>query len=262
MRRTAPGSLNQGRSNKSVGSGAVIDHGRHRTVVTAASHQRVIDSLAGILSEATVRKQIDKACPQQLAEAVFADSIILVEGETDKALFDAVAVRDGGFATRNAAIVDSSGKHSLPLCRAILDSLDIPTLLVADNDLDHRLEVDDEHTDNARQAEANAKRSNRRLLQVIGNAEEDWPQEGLIARELAFFSPNLEEYLHRAWPAWEQARDRLIAEEAGYGGKHGLTYANAVREAELEPPELLRAIVSAALDNLAQPIGLYATRRG
>jgi hypothetical protein len=228
----------------------VIHDGEPRTVVTAASHQRVIDTLAGIVSEATVRKQIDKACPQQLAEAVFADSIILVEGETDKALFDAVAVRDGGFATRNAAIVDVSGKDSLPLCRAILDSLDIPTLLVADNDLDHRLDAGDEQTDNARQAESRARRSNRRLLRAIGNAEEDWPEEGLIAEELAFLSPNLEAYLSRAWPEWEQARDRLIAEEVGYGGKHGLTYANAVREAESEPPELLRAIISAALAKL------------
>jgi hypothetical protein len=233
----------------------VVDDGEPRTVVTAASHQRVIDSLAGIMSEATVRKQIDKACPQQLAEAVFADSLILVEGETDKAVFEAIAARDGGFATRNAAVIDVSGKDSLPLCRAILDSLDIPTLLVADNDLDHRLDTDDEQSEKAREAESRAKRSNRRLLKAIGNAEEDWPAEGLTAGELAFLSPNLEAYLRLAWPAWQRARERLIAEEEGYGDKHGLTYANAVREAETEPPGLLRAIISAALNKLAQPPG-------
>lgn len=245
-----PGAFHQIRRLRRV----VVD-GEPQTVVTAASHQRVIDSLAGIMPEATVRKQIDKACPQQLAEAVFADSLILVEGETDKAVFEAVAAKDGGFATRNAAVIDVSGKDSLPLCRAILCSLDIPTLVVVDNDLDHRLDAGDEQSENAREAESRAKRSNRRLLKAVGKPEEDWPAEGLTSGELAFISPNLEAYLRLAWPAWEQARDRLIAEEVGYSGKHGLTYANAVSEAETEPPELLRAIISAALSNLAQPQG-------
>jgi energy-coupling factor transporter ATP-binding protein EcfA2 len=225
--------------------------GGTRTTIVAAERRHVVEALDGIMSEDKALRQIDKACPQRLAEAVFSDAVVLVEGETDKAVLDSVAVRDGGVAARNISVIDVSGKDSLPLCGAILTSLGIPVVLVADNDVDHRIDPLEEATDNLSKSEARARRSNRRLLKAVGLPEVDWPSGGLHGEALVFFEPNLETWLRENWPEWEIARQRLIDEEVGYADKHARTYFNAATDATSDPPPDLRLILETVTAKVA-----------
>ena len=90
---------------------------RTQTTVVAAERHQVVEALKGIMNEAKALRQIDKACPQQLAEAVFADAVVLVEGETDKAVLDAVAERYGGVAAQNIAVIDAVWQGQLAVVR-------------------------------------------------------------------------------------------------------------------------------------------------
>jgi hypothetical protein len=229
----------------------IATDGGPRTNVVAARRQHVVDALHGIMLRERTLRQIDKACPQQLAEAVFSDAVVLVEGETDKALLDSVAERAGGVAARNISVIDVSGKDSLPLCSAILASLGIPVVSVADNDVDHRVDPGQSPTENQRQSEARARRSNRRLLAAAGLPEEDWPVGGLHGASLVFFEPNLESWLKEHWPEWEATRQQLIADEVGYADKHARTYFNAAADAASDPPASLCLVLDTVIAKLA-----------
>lgn len=225
--------------------------GGPRTTVVTAERRQVVDALDGIMGEDKALRQIDKACPQQLAEAVFSDAVVLVEGETDKAVLDSVAERHGGIAAQNISVIDVSGKDSLPLCGAILASLGIPVVVVADNDLDHRLDPSQSPTENQKQSETRARRSNRRLLKAAGLPEDDWPAVGLHGGSLVFFEPNLESWLRQHWPDWEVARQQLIDDEVGYGDKHARTYFNAATDAATDPPDGLRLVLETVIAKVA-----------
>lgn len=237
-----PGRFHQLRRLRRVNDGTST-----HTAVVAGSSSDVVDALTGVMSEEKTRRQIDKACPQQLAEAVFADAVVLVEGETDRAIFEAIARRDGDILNRNVSIIDVSGKDSIPLCRGILHSLGVGVVMVADNDVDHRLAPGVEGTRSQLESEQRARASNRRLLRCAGEPAMDWPPDGPAGDSLIFFAPNLETWLRTEWPEWELARQALIANEAGYGGKHARTYFNAATDSATDPPGALGLVLQRAL---------------
>lgn len=224
----------------------VVVDGQQLTKVVSADRDEVTKRLEGVVPSEQVLRQIDKACPQQLAEAVFADAAILVEGETDKAILDAVAERTMGFSARNISVIDVSGKDSLPLCGAILGALGISIVLVADNDADHRITEQEHATEKEKDSEKRAARSNRRLLKAVGAVEENWPVAGLHEHSLVFFEPDLEQWLRANWPDWEAARTKHVEDGTGYGGKHARTYFNAVLDAVTDPPASLRLVLEQA----------------
>jgi energy-coupling factor transporter ATP-binding protein EcfA2 len=74
-------------------------------------------------------------------EALFADFVVIVEGEEDKALLEAALPRVQGWdevRTQAFAVVPVGGKTLLDRMSAILDLLDIPCFLVFDRDGERR----------------------------------------------------------------------------------------------------------------------------
>lgn len=213
------------------------------TTVMAASSIAVQTSLEGVMSVDDVRKQIDRVCPRQLSEAVFADIVILVEGETDQSFISALLERCRPLLmTRNFAVVEVSGKLSLPLADAVVSALGIQTLIVADNDEDKRSADYATATEKDQQRHASAASSNHKLLKWVNASIEDWPS-GSRGSKLMFIRPGLEEYLASEWPEWEQCRAGLVGAGEGFDGKHAMTYTNATLDADGQPPtELLVAI--------------------
>lgn len=67
------------------------------------------------------------------SELFFADRVVLVEGETEKAVFPYLADKIGAF---NAAVsvIDCGGKHNLALYITILNAFRVPYLVVHDED--------------------------------------------------------------------------------------------------------------------------------
>lgn len=210
---------------------------RVETANSAAVHSR----LEQVMSVDDVKKQIDRVCPRQLAEAVFADVVVLVEGETDQSFIAALLERfRPDVLSRNIAVVEVSGKDGMPLADAVLSALGIRTLFVADNDEDKRSPDYDNAPDNERQRHVSAKSSNHKLLRSAGGQDEEWPS-GLLAGRLFFLRPNLEQYLAREWPEWEAKRAELVAAGEGFDGKHAMTYTNTTLDSDGTPPsDLLR----------------------
>lgn len=101
----------------------------HTTIASVAS------ATVGAEKEEKVGKTVSQQLPTAFSEAFFADSVVLVEGLTDRVVLERVAERLGvPFDAVGIAIVGIGGKGSLRIPNGILDGLGIPTYLVADGD--------------------------------------------------------------------------------------------------------------------------------
>ena len=114
-------------------------------------------------------------------EGFFADVVVLVEGEGDRSALLAVAESRGhDLESMGICIVPCRGKSNLDRPAIVFRELGIPTYLIWDNDED----VDDAKPED-----------NRRLLRLLGAAEEDWPA-GVWSTH-ACLKGNLENVLRR-----------------------------------------------------------------
>lgn len=224
------------------------------TKVLAASSATVHTRLQQFMNVDDVQKQIDRVCPRQLAEAVFADTVVLVEGETDQSFIAALLERfRPDLLSRNLAVVEVSGKQGLPLADAVLSALGIQTLIIADNDEDKRSTDLAKATEKDQQRHASAVSSNHRLLRSVGEQAEDWPS-GLYSGRVLFLRPCLEDFLAREWPEWEAKRVELVASGEGFEGKHAMTYTNATLDSDGTPPLDLLRVFDERLDSSNEPI--------
>lgn len=109
-------------------------------------------------------------------EGFFADTVVLVEGESDRAaIIEMAKALDKDFDSAGIAVVPCSGKNSLDRALVIFRQLDIPVYVVWDGDC------------------GGNKKANRHLLRLLNKAEEDWPN--YVAEDSACFEFNLEKTL-------------------------------------------------------------------
>jgi putative ATP-dependent endonuclease of the OLD family len=194
---------------------------------------QVINRLDGFVSPDTVRKRMDAVCLQKLPEALFAETVVLVEGTTDQGVIEGHAEREGiVLASEGTLVVEGGGKDSILLPHAILSMLGIPCYLVFDGD--HGC---------APAENANQSKHNRSILRYLGVAEEDWPSSGAYDR-YAVFEDCLETEIREKWPAWEVRRGELVNYGIGFPRKHGATYRRAALEAADKAPDLFLEMLS------------------
>ena len=104
-----------------------------RTTVDRAS-LRAVKELAD-KPDSDVQKVVQKILPTSFSEGFFSDRVVLVEGDTDKAVLEIVASKCGRDLDANGvSVVDVGGKTSLRIPFAILSSLGIATYIVVDGD--------------------------------------------------------------------------------------------------------------------------------
>lgn len=114
-------------------------------------------------------------------EGFFADLVVLVEGEGDRALLQGVAKLMGiSLEAYGIAVVSVDGKGSLAKPLTIFSHLQIPTFVVWDND-------SDQTTKDAREVSS---KLNRELLSLCSCHPEDWPTG--VYETCAIFNPKLE----------------------------------------------------------------------
>ena len=175
----------------------------------------------------------DAVCLQKLPEAVFAETVVLVEGTTDQGVIEGHAEREGiVLAAEGTLIIEGGGKDSILLPHAILTMLGIRCYLVFDGD---KRCVPAE--------KANQSQHNRNILRYLGVPEEDWPSSGAYDR-YAVFEDCLETELREKWPAWEIRRSELVNLGIGFPKKHGATYRRAAVEAADKAPDLFLEMLS------------------
>ncbi|QSE72503.1 ATP-dependent endonuclease [Rhodococcus sp. PSBB049] len=222
-----------------------------RVDIYQASLHAVVTRLAGYCSTDAIRQRWDQVCTRSLAEAFFAEAVVLVEGDNDKSILDGIASREGQrqFEVDGITVAQAHGKQHLYTPHAILAELGIPTLVVFDNDSGCGARVRTKMANGGRgKAEAeerNAANTNRALLRYFGEAEQDFPV-GAIGKYVFVWDDMLETVLYREWASWEKTRVDLIDSGRGVDGKNSATYALAALSCPDEPAGMILDAVKAA----------------
>jgi hypothetical protein len=211
--------------------------------VTLASVANVAERLQGIVPTEEVAQRIGFTLERTLAEAVFADAALIVEGRTDAALVSGLAHRDAGFASLGIGLVVAEGKPKMALAWAVLRELGVPVFVMFDGDrlIEERMRVRGELDEDkiAREVD-NIRQQNRHLTRLLTGAEEDWPSTSVTA-DYAIFDNTIED----TWPA-AMERARELAEAAGdWRAKSDDCYREAARDPAVAPPDELRAVLAA-----------------
>lgn len=201
------------------------------------------------VTDDALRSRWDQVWTKNLAEAFFADAVVLVEGDTDKGILDGIAAREGQTAleVEGITVAYSGGKQHLFIPHAILAELSIPTLVVFDNDKGggSRLRANGKPEHDAAATEANEIRTNRRLLAYLGETVVDNP-EGQVSANLHVWADRLEDVIENEWGKWNSTRQSIVDSGRGAAGKNAATYALAAQECPAAPSGELIEVMDAA----------------
>ncbi len=223
-------------------------------------HFASIDAVASRLkdsgvTDASLRSRWDQVCTKNLAEAFFADAVVLVEGDTDKGILDGIAARPGqtSFEVMGVTVAYSGGKQHLFTPHAILAELSIPTLVVFDNDkgCGARMRAAGKLEKEASDTERNEIATNRRLLTYLGETVVDNP-EGQISPHVHVWADRLEDVLESEWNDWDKTRQSIVDGARGAAGKNAATYALAAQECPVDPCGALGEVIAASRALVAQ----------
>lgn len=208
--------------------------------------------LDGVVDAGQIERQLDGIVTSRLAVALFASCVLLVEGDTEVAVFYGIGDREatGLLESKGLSIVSAGGKGGIPLAHAILTSLGIPayTLFDGDGGFEARAKAVGK-----KQSVIDAERTkfsteNRRLLKYFTEVENDFPAEH-VGDRVATLTDHLESYLDANWPEWTAS---CLAIEASAGvelSKNQYAYRAATIEAAGVVPEMLQKVLHKAMGN-------------
>lgn len=209
--------------------------------------QRILD---GVVDAGQVERQLDGIVTNRLAVALFASCVLLVEGDTEVAVFYGIGDRKatGLLESKGLSIVSAGGKGGIPLAHAILTSLGIPTYALFDGDGDFEARA---KVAGKKQPVIDAERTkysteNRRLLKYFAETEADFPAEQ-VGDRVATLTDHLESYLGENWLEWTAS---CLAIEASAGielSKNQYAYRAATIEAAGAVPEMLQIVLNKAM---------------
>jgi putative ATP-dependent endonuclease of OLD family len=164
--------------------------------------------------------------------AVFADLVVLVEGDTEVlALPVWAAACDMDLEEMNIAVVQAGGKSAIPELAAILENLGVPCYVIADGDA---------HNPTESSAEAN-----RRLLGRVGLPAEDYPPT-IIGERLTLWTECYERELEASLGSYRACEADMRAILGTKVGKGVLARACAQRLVETDVlPDCIRRVLAA-----------------
>jgi putative ATP-dependent endonuclease of OLD family len=214
--------------------------------ISVATLDDVASRLSGFVGATSLQRRWEQVCFRYLPEALFADRVILVEGDEDAAVLEGMG--DGGvnsMAIQGICVAPVSGKSNMMIPYAVLELLGIPALMVVDNDsgAPDRMRASGKTDEDVRRAVAKNASDNRALCRFVGVAEEDFPV-GAVAPTIAFVPDTMETLLASELPGWDLTRKTIIAEGRGVEGKNAATYAIAAAECTDSPGPQLGAIIA------------------
>ena len=212
------------------------------TTIMTASIGAVSDKLEGYVDSGSIVRRWDQVCLKYLPEALFAESVILVEGDEDAAILEA-AGSVNQLAVGGICVAPVCGKSNMLIPSAILSLLGIRNLMFVDNDsgCGQRMHANHKSQHQIDEAEDKHKKDNRLLCRFAGAKEEDYPV-GEVNDSLVFVPDTLESLLASDLPGWDVTRERLITEGRGVTGKNAATYSLASRECHDEPGATLAGL--------------------
>lgn len=212
-----------------------------------ASMSNVCSLLAGTVSDRAIRSRWDQVCIKNLDEAFFANAVVLIEGDGDKAIIDGIAARTRDFSIDGIVTATAHGKGLLFIPHAILSELGIPTVVVFDNDQECRSRMVRNNKPESKilDQERENKALNRKFCRYFSVQEEDYP-EGLISSSLVAIPDTLESVVNATWPEWKDRHEAVISSGRGVDGKNAATYALAAEECSTDPVGILTDVIKVA----------------
>lgn len=225
-----------------------VSGGYPRVRVTRASVESVCKRLDGFEAELSVKSRWDQVCLKHLPEAFFADGVILVEGDGDKAILEGATGTLNSLAVAGVTVAAASGKTKMLIPYAILAELEINTLLIFDNDSGCRVRMEHQRKDEVDigLAELMIKDQNHKLLRYFGLPEQDYPV-GVMSTRVVAINDTIESMLAKDWPEWEKTRSELIRQGRGVEGKNAATYSLAAQECPSPPAGDFAKLLGAVL---------------
>jgi putative ATP-dependent endonuclease of the OLD family len=206
--------------------------------------------LSATVSAEQVDRHLDGIVTNRLAVTLFAARALLVEGETEAAVFYGIGDRDavGQLESQGLSIVSTCGKGGIPLAHAILVSLGIPTYVLFDGDsgFEARFKATGRPSSQIEGERRKLSTENRRLLKYLGETEVDFPSEW-VGDRVATLSDNLESYLEANWTEWVASCAAIEAAAGVQLSKNQYAYRTATLEAKGTAPDLLKRILAKAL---------------
>jgi len=220
--------------------------------LSRATVSGVQSRLEGFVDSDAVARRFEQVCLKHLPDALFAERVILVEGDDDAAILEGVGYRVNEMAVNGICVAPVAGKSGMMIPFAILEALEVDTLMVVDNDsgCEARMRANGRDELDITATEAAHRVANRALCRFVGANEEDYPV-GAVDQRLAFVPDTLEALLGSDLPGWDLSRRQLIEDGRGVDGKHAGTYALAVRECEDELGPDLRALALVCIGQAA-----------
>lgn len=211
--------------------------------VHKAEMQEVVKELDGFLDETSVRSRLANACLHEIRDAMFASSVLIVEGSTDKALIEGIADADKPLPSRGVEVAVAGSKDQIFLPAAILRRLAVPHFILfdADKDCGMRLRAKGQPENAAAAQENKDAMANRKMLRFLGEVETDWPS-GFCGGNAWAMDDTLETFVESKWPQFEVERASLVAGGRGTDGKNAATYRIAARQAAAPPADLTSII--------------------
>jgi hypothetical protein len=132
----------------------------------------------------TLKPRVAPVMTPWMNEGFFADTVVLVEGEDDRAAILGMAqLNKVDLEALGCTVIPCQGKPNMDRPAVIFSELKIPVYLVWDGD-------NHEYRENDRGTEEECKKTNRRLLSICGQIAEDWPCS--VSQEHACFQIDLE----------------------------------------------------------------------
>lgn len=196
-----------------------------------------------------VSRQLDGTITNRLSVALFAARVLLVEGDTEAAVFYGIGDRDavGCLESQGLSIVPVGGKGGIPLAHAITTCLGIPTYVVFDGDsgFEARARNAGKNQTNIDGQRTKYSTENRRLLKYLGQAEVDFPAEQ-VGDRVATLADHLETYLESNWKEWSTSCAAIETAAGIQLAKNQQAYRTATLTAKGNVPNMLKQILAKA----------------
>lgn len=212
--------------------------------------ENVLKILDGVVDAGQIERQLDGIVTSRLAVALFASSVLLVEGDTEVAVLYGVGDRraTGLLESKGLSIVSAGGKGGIPVAHAILTSLGIPVYALFDGDGGFEARA---KAVGKKQSVIDAERTkysteNRRLLMYFSEAEADFPAEQ-VGDRVATLTDHLESYLDANWPEWTASCYAIEASAGVELSKNQYAYRAATIEAAGVVPKMLQMVLDKAM---------------
>lgn len=194
--------------------------------------------------EDQVEKVIQKRLPTTFSEGFFADVVVLVEGDTDRAVVEALAeLQERPLDSIGVSVLEMAGKGGIGIPASVLRELLIPTFVVFDGDFNS---ADTPEAQRSKRSQTEAMIGTLPpSTAIIGALPFTFGDPTVVCADYAVWQDDIEVELLN-WPSFMSA---LRANGHSLEEKDALAVRNAVLEASSDDvPECLDRLVTAIVD--------------